>query len=129
MLIFSSLKSSLNDSLKYQTIASIPANTYSTYALALAALVSEYARCSYTARYNSFIIIGDMRLAICNVDTPVFSKVEVASSNVYVHNISIGEKTYKMATISSGGLTVQDRSSNAQDLRIELACGHSSYAI
>lgn len=102
---------------------SIPANTYSTYADASAALETAYDTLTTEEKRRSFIMIGHDIYKICNDN----NKVKLfnhpwydSSSNLIIYFLALKNRRFGKFTVSTSGLTVDALDQNAQEYLMSL---------
>jgi hypothetical protein len=113
--------SDMIDGIKYKTIVDIPADTYNTYALALAAIKTEFDKLSDEEKMRSRLVRGHLIVANIFSLTGRFSLCILNNTTQSVLTYELdSSKYYSSAFGTSGNMTITDNSSSAQSQRLEL---------
>lgn len=100
---------------------SIPANTYSTYALALAELETAYNALSNEEKMRAKITRGDTIIySNQKIDDKYFTYSFNSADTVYFQTFDLKNKKFTLATATSQGWAFNDYSSIAQSAKLEL---------
>ncbi len=100
-------------------VSSIPANTYNTYALALAELKTIYDTLTETEKLRSVIRLGDSVIASLFHMSGRYSYSLASVNAFYIVSLSLDTNQYFLVTFGSGP-TYSDNSSQAQNMKIDL---------
>lgn len=109
-----------------RTVLDIPANTYNTYALALAAMYTAWQGLSEAERFNSFIIKGSnliiFRADLMKDSFALYTRAVADSSTsaVIIQGLGLKNAKYTEEALKPSGYSTTDKSTLAQADRLTL---------
>lgn len=119
-LTSTNVKDAIVETMAPRLVLSIPANTYATWALALAAVEATYSALSAGEKKKTALVLGDT--AVLHVDNlnGSFTRSRTVAANSVVQTLSLVDHTYYACTMETIGNSIVNSSASAQSSKLDL---------